>query len=311
MAEPTTPVFIIPTVKTAGSTEAGFTTDPDYDTMYRIGTLVSVVGEKGHTNHNLYMYMKNEEGFPACFMRTTAYAEAVGSSVYTVTSSTAPFMLVKEVSKNVDGYTVSGLDINSGAEVSFTAPEDVLMVESGKIFQDKGGDEKELSSSWFEGNQRRINAMTLNGASASEKAKYIKELDAADFGDILRYEIAGGQARAVERVFEYNAKAGVPEQKGSVWLSVEGNYPQFFLGYNRFQLSKFGGYTNNVVSFDVNGKEEKFLKTAFKYVYSVEPFRKTIEKQNVDGLYAFTENNYRTMVYTSYTTPVGLIIYEY
>lgn len=311
LAEPTTPVFIIPTVKTAGSANASFTTDPDYDSMYQIGTVLSVVGEKGHTDHNIDMYMKSEEGFPACFMKTAAYAEAVGNSVYTVTSSTAPFMLVKEVTKNIDSYTVSGIDISSGKEVSFTAPEEMLMVESGKIFQDKGGYEKELSSPWFEGNQRRINSITLNGASASEKAKYIKYLDDADFGDILRYEIAGGQARAVERVFEYDSKAGIPQQTGNVWLSVEGNYPQFFLGYNRFQLSKFSGYTNNVVSFDVNGKEEKFLKTGFKYVFSVEPFRRTIEKQSVDGLYAFTENNYRTMIYTSYTTPVGLIIYGY
>jgi len=311
LAEPTTPVFIIPTVKSAGSADASFTTDPDYDSMYQIGTVLSVVGEKGHTDHNIDMYMKSEEGFPACFMKTAAYAEAVGNSVYAVTSSTAPFMLVKEVTKNIDSYTVSGLDISSGKEVSFNAPEEMLMVESGKIFQDKGGYEKELSSPWFEGNQRRINSITLNGASASEKAKYIKYLDDADFGDILRYEIAGGQARAVERVFEYDSKAGIPQQTGNVWLSVEGNYPQFFLGYNRFQLSKFSGYTNNVVSFDVNGKEEKFLKTGFKYVFSVEPFRRTIEKQSVDGLYAFTENNYRTMIYTSYTTPVGLIIYEY
>ena len=210
------------------------------------------------------------------------------------------------------GNEIALVEINPSEDRDRAATwREAKLVESGKIFQDKGGSAAELSSAWFEGNQRRINALTLNGASASERAKYIKELDAADFGDILRYEVAGGEAIAVERVFEYNTKAAIPEQNGNVWLSVEGNYPQFFLGYNRFQFTQFEGYINNVVSFNVNGNTEKYLKTAFKYVYSVENFRKTINKESVDGLYAFTGKNYRAMIYTAYTTPVGLIIYEY
>ena len=311
MATSDTPVFIIPTVKVAGSDTGVFTADPDYDSMYQIRSVVAVVGDRGYQDQNVDMYMKNEEGYPACFMRTAMYSEATGDGATTVTDSTAPFLLVKEAVKTIDGYTFSGFNIQDGKEVSFSAPEDVRLVESGKIFQDKGGDAQELSSPWFEGSQRRINAITLNGSSASEKAKYIKELDAVDFGDILRYEVAGGQAKAVERVFEFDSKAGVPEQPGNVWLSVEGNYPQFFLGYNRFQLAKFTGYSNNVLNFEVKGNEEMYHKTGFKYVFSVEPFRRTIEKQNVDGLYAYTGNNYRTMIYTSYANPVGLIIYEY
>ncbi len=311
MATSDTPVFIIPMVKVSGSDTGVFTSDPEYDSMYQIRNVVAVAGDRGYQDQNFDMYMKDEEGYPACFMKTAMYSEATGDGARTVTDSTAPFMLVKEAVKTIDGYTFSGFNIQDGKEVSFSAPEDVRLVESGKIFHDKGGDAQELSSAWFEGNQRRLNAITLNGSSASEKAKYIKELDAVDFGDILRYEIAGGQARAVERVFEFNSKAGVPEQPGSVWLSVEGNYPQFFLGYNRFQFAKFTGYSNNVLNFDVKGNEEMYHKTGFKYVYSVEPFRRTIEKQNVDGLYAYTGNNYRTMIYTAYANPVGLIIYEY
>ena len=313
MAEATTPVFIIPKMKTGTDTPAVFTASSEFDAMYRIGTVLSIVGDKGHADHNLDVYMKNEEGYPLCFMKTAEYASAAGGTVKTVEDATAPFMLVKEAAEIADGYSITGIDINTGEEVSFVTMEDVSLVESGKIFQDNGGAAENLTSNWFQGKERRINSITLNSASNSEKAKYIKDLSDIRYGDIIRYELAGGKARAVERAFEYNPNSVAPTQSGSVWLSVEGNYPEFFLAYNRFQFSEFKGNVGNVLKFETNGSPENYLKTAFKYVYSINAGGRIniINKESVDGMYAFTESKYRTMIYSAGTRPVGLIIYEY
>lgn len=314
MAASNTPVFIIPMeAGTVSGSSPSYTTDSAYDSLYDVRPLISVTTDRGSMNQDIDMYMRNEAGYPTCFMRSVAYSGVTsGEGVTTVNSASASFMVAKRVSIVDEGYKVMGIDLSTGKEVSFVALNDVKLIESGLIYGENDGDAMSIQSgSWFLGQERRIDANKLNTASSSEKAKYISNVSEIRTGDILRYELAGGTARAVERVFEYNPSGDIPIQKLGVWLSVEGANPQFIVAYYRFQFAEFKGVIDNVAVFDVNGQEERYEKTKFANIYSIDEVTNALVRESIDALYGYMDENCRTMIFAGPGGPVSIVVYKY
>ncbi len=201
---------------------------------------------------------------------------------------------------------VSGINLVTNTEVSFNISSNVKLVESGMIYQEQE------ASQWL-GSGYRINLGALLSANDSLKAKYIKSLDSIRFGDILRYDLSGDRAIAVERAFAYNPNEK-PTQEKTVWLSVEGSYPETFIAYNRFQLTIPELLSENAITFRVanaDAKKELYLRDSFDGIYICDGRRSKLTKGYESDLYGYMNNKYRVMLYNYSTEPSAFVVYEY
>lgn len=300
-----TPVFTIPYV------DGSCSTNEAHENLYTVLPLIRVAKDRSGEAQNLTEYMKDEDGYAACYLRTPTYQEVVGESAMVVSQENASFVLVENVAKvSVDGEEctkVSGIDLITNTEVSFTVSANVKLIESGMIYQEQD------ASQWL-AERYRINLGTLLSASESLKAKYIKDIDAIRFGDILRYDLSGDKAIAVERAFAYKPEGTAPVQQKDVWLSVEGSYPETFIAFNRFQLTKAELLSENAITFSVanaDAKKELYAREAFDGLYVCDTGRNKLTKGFESDLYGYMDNNYRVMVFCYSTEPSALVVYEY
>lgn len=301
-----TPVFSIPYVNDSCGTSAL------HESLYSVQPLIRVAPDRSSQYQGLDEYMKDEDGYAACYFRRVDYAEASGGeAAMTVSQTDAPFVLVQNATKayvnDEEGIKISGINLITNEEVSFVAPTSVKLIESGMIYQEQDA-EQWLTSAY------RINLGTLLSASDSLKARYIKDIEDIRFGDILRYDLSAGTALAVERTFAYKPEEAPPVQQKDVWLSVEGTYPDFFITFNRFQLSNVETLSENAITFRVanpDGKKEIYTRDSFKGLYHCNTDRKKVIKGFESDLYSYMHDNYRIMVFCYSTEPSALMVYEY
>lgn len=300
------PVFSIPYVNGTCGTSAL------HESLYSVQPLLNVAPDRSSQHQGLVEYMKDEDGYAACYFRQVDYAEATGGdSVTVVSQQDAPFVLVQDAVKayvnEEEGIKISGINLVTNEEVSFVAPTSIKLVESGMIYQEQD------PAQWLTSNYR-INAGTLLSANESLKARYIKNIEEVRFGDILRFDLSAGTALAVERTFAYKPEGEPPVQEKDVWLSVEGTYPDFFITFNRFQLANVETLSENALTFRVanaDGKKELYTRDTFKGLYHCDADREKITKGFESDLYSYMSDNYRIMVFCYSTEPSALVVYEY
>lgn len=293
------PSFSIPTVN------GEFTDDDKYDDLYMVGDLTFLAEDRSYKlNHNIHQFMVDEYGYAGCYMKTRDYAEIEGETLTVVSDETAPFAVVKNAFPYSEGdfygIKIDGYDIKTAKEVSFIVEDDVKVVESGLIYQ-------EMSKCL--GNHKMIELGELLNLSDSEKSRYISSITDIGSGDIVRYELIGNgkKSRALERVFTYDNEHTAVQQQ-SVWLAVNGNYPDHYIAFNRFQYAEITEITSKTVKLTMqNGNSE---------IYPIDAFSKILLCSNKKltpktSIIAYSGDKYRIMFYCDNASPKTAVVYEY
>lgn len=304
LARNDTPTFVIPVVNNA------YTTSTEYDSLYRVSTVVGIAGNRSSQTQNLEQYMPDEYGYPACFVKKEGYAEAgQGEMIPVVTSESSPFIVVEKVttaltSEGASALKIIGRNISNQQEVSILAEDTLEMVESGPLFREKPD---------CLGSRNMIDSAKLLTLTDAEKAKYIHKITDIGYGDIIRYEMRTTAARAVERVYDYDSTT-LPQSETSqlVWYSVNGTYPDFYIAFNRFQLGTISDVTKETFTVTTfAGKEETYMKSAVPVIWACSAQGSNRKIAEGNDMYEFMGDNYRVILYSYNATPKLAVVYEY
>ncbi|MBQ7097086.1 MAG: S-layer homology domain-containing protein [Clostridia bacterium] len=313
-AKADTPTFVLPVV--AGS----FTTDPDFDELYSMSTVLNVAGNRSNKTQNLQGYMPDEEGYPTVFVTTNSYSASAmaptGGMLTTVTNTSAPQLVVQEVTKamSADGdivVQVKGLNLETQKEASFMAKEDLSIIETGLLYQEKPECLSNNSSS-----KNWVDMSAFIALSDAEKIKYAKPVTDIGFGDIIRYQTQGSTVRAAERIFDFDPSVepvGGDAPMGDTWYTVGGNYPDYYHGYYRYQFGSISSATKNTLTITtIAGNRETYLKDAFAKVLVVEETGRGTTITAVSDAHQFAGvDRYKAMVYSNTGNPQVILVYAY
>ncbi len=313
-AKADTPTFVLPIV--AGS----FTTDTDFDELYSMSTVLDIAGNRSNKTQNLQGYMPDEEGYPMIFVTTNSYSASAmapsGGMLTTITSTSAPQLVVKEVTKTMsaDGdivVQVKGLDVETQKEVSFMAKEDLGMIETGLLYQEKPECLRNTT-----GSKNWVDLSAFVALPDAEKEKYAKSVTDIGFGDIIRYQTQGSIVRAAERIFDFNPSiepVGGDAPMGDTWYTVGGNYPDYYNGSYRYQFGSISSATKNTLTVTtIAGNREIYLKDAFSKVLVVEESNRGTSITEASDAHQFAGvDRYKAMVYSNTGNPQLILVYSY
>ncbi len=313
-AKADTATFVLPVV--AGS----FTTDPDFDELYSVSTVLNIAGNRSNKTQNLQGYMPDEEGYPTVFVTTNSYSASAmaptGGMLTTVTNTSAPQLVVQEVTKTMsaDGdivIQVKGLNIETQKEASFMAKEDLSIIETGLLYQEKPECLSTNSSS-----KNWVDMSAFIALSDAEKIKYAKPVTDIGFGDIIRYQTQGTTVRAAERIFDFDPAVepvGGDAPMGDTWYTVGGNYPDYYNGYYRYQFGSISSATKNTLTVTtIAGNGETYLKEAFEKIFLVEETNRGTSITAVADAHQFAGiDRYKAMVYSNTGNPQVILVYAY
>ncbi len=313
-AKADTPTFVLPVVG------GKYTDNSDFDDVYRMSTVLDIAGNRSNKAQNLQGYMPDEEGYPQVFVTTSAYSAASmtpsGGMLTSITSTSAPQMVVEKVTKAVsaDGEIVvklKGRNVETLKEVSFMAREELDIVETGLLYQEKADC---LSNE--QGRKNWVDISALSELSMKEKERYIVKITDVGFGDIVRYQPQGATVRAVERIFDYNPAfepVGGDAPKGDTWYTVGGNYPDYYNGNYRYQFGKISSATKNTFTLSTIAENtEIYPKEAFStiYIFEIKDGREKVTEAT--DVYQFAgDESYRAMAYSNTANPHSIIMYKY
>ena len=313
-AKADTLTFVLPIV--AGS----FTTDTDFDDVYGISTLVDVAGNRSSKVQNIQGYMPDEEGYPAVFVTTNAYSASAmtstGGVLTSITSSSAPNLIVKEAVKSItsDGdivVQITGIDADTKKEASFMAKEDLEVIETGLVYQEKP---ECLSNN--SGSKNWLDMSAFVALSDGEKEKYICKITEIGFGDIVRYQPQGSTVRAVERIFDFeplSEPVSGDAPRGDTWYTVGGSYPDYYSGTHRYQLGTITSATKNTLTLTTMAENtEVYPKESFKKILLCEVDSRNASMTEVTDAHQFAGvERYKAMVYANTGSPNLVIVYAY
>ncbi|MBE7009881.1 MAG: hypothetical protein E7418_00135 [Ruminococcaceae bacterium] len=310
-AKSDTPTFVIPTVNSE------FTTDSSYDSLYYVRNLSSMLtSHQQRSDYNLQSYMPDEDGYPACFMKTQNYSASVGESTESmvgINSTNAPFMLVEKAvySTTPDGevgFKLTGRVITSsglGAESSIIANAESSMIESGLLYQEQPDCLNESNL---------VIESAIGSLTPTQIDRYVNSVTDIGFGDIIRYEAGSSTVRTVERYFDYDEKepAGAGDNpKGAVW-HISGNNISHYSGYYRFQIGEIMDVSDNAITVKtVFGNEEIYPKNAFANVVVCEKSGTKYKIGSVTNLGQYEGANVQIMLYSYNGAPRAACIYPY
>jgi len=310
-AHSNTPTFVIPTVNDA------FTTDSSYDGYYYVRNLSAMVtSHQQRGDHNLQAYMPDEDGYPACFMKTQNYTAAVGGdsteSLVAISTANAPFLLVEKVTTGVTqegdvAFTMTGRSITNsgiGAETTILADKNMQIYESGLLYQEQ--------PDCLDASNNLVNESAF--AVLEDKDDYVSSVTDIGFGDIIRYEEGPGTARTVERYFDYDAtelpKAG-RNRAGDVW-HISGNNISHYSGYYRFQIGDIINVSDAAFTVEtLFGNQEVYPKTAFANVLVCEHNGAKPKLSTVSSLNQYEGASAKIMLYSYNGAPRAAVIYPY
>ncbi|MBE7041840.1 MAG: hypothetical protein E7400_07745 [Ruminococcaceae bacterium] len=308
-AKSDTPTFVLPKVNGA------YTADSSYDSLYYVRTVAKAAGQNDFHSLGLQAYMLDEDGYPACFVKTDINMSGGGQTSAVISSNTAPNLLVEKVVRAVVDDTVvikvSGYNVLNQTEASFYVESTKDMIETGLLFQEKPNCLKNGQ------HKHQVNASTLSALTDEEKAIYISSVTEIGFGDLVRYEIVGGAstATAVERVFDYDRTTLPTAGKSPLcktWYTIGGNYPDFSFAPYRYQ---FGTLSNvdqkNFTLATPYSLDETYPKSAVsKIIYCDAEGAKPTLAEGTD-LYAYDLASNRVMLFSSGGAPKVAIVYPY
>ncbi|MBE7021808.1 MAG: hypothetical protein E7414_01115 [Ruminococcaceae bacterium] len=306
-AKNNTPTFVLPMVNGA------YTTDSSYDSLYYISTVVGVAGNNTSIAQNLQAYMPDEQGYPACFVKNGQNIIGEGNASAIISAEHVPTLLVEKVSTAVvdDAVVmkVSGYNVINQTDATFYIEGTLDMIETGRLYQEKPDC---IGSGQY---VYQVNASALSALTDEEKAVYISKTTDIGFGDLVRYQVTGSKAMAVERIFDYD-RTTLPTPgtapKSNTWYTVGGSWPQFYIAYYRYQfgaLSNVGKDTFTVAT--LNGLEELYQKSAFPKIIYCDTEGATPTLVESTDLYEYDVASNRVMLYSNNGQPKVAIVYPY
>jgi len=285
-----------------------------YDNSFRLDPLsYEVVSHRSYSG-NLITYMPDESGYPACIVRYIDISSSTGSSGLAAVRKGKPYMLVTRVVKaiNDDGepaVKVTGRRIDNtgiGQETSFYTEENLKVVESGLLYQEKGITEDSVLTSEYLIDINKVNALDT-------RTRYVSDIDKLGFGDIIRFDIqTGSTATAVERVFDYDKNnlpvSGTEETaRDKAWYSSEGN-PGAYSVFYRFQLGQLSNLTKTAFSINTHrDTTETFLRKYYGTVLVCEDNGLTTEVKNAN-LDEWQGADAKLMLFSYNGSPLAIII---
>lgn len=303
-----TPVFVIPTV--GGS----YTTDTSFDDVYRVASSVmSIAGNRSSQTQNIDMFLPDDVGMPLFLVKKESYSASTGG-LASVTNDNAPNIIVQEIEAVIRDseiiYNVKGKNLATLADESFTAEENLQVIEAGILYQEK------LGTSCF-GSRGIIQTAAISSFSDAEKARYLCDMSEISVGDIIRFETLNSKARAVERVFDFET-SGIPDvnltaadEKPFVWFAANGSYPDYYIAFNRYQFGDITDVTADTFKLtSLKGIDEQYLKSNVPKILLCSGERE-ISVEEAKDLYEFAEGNYKAMVFSYNATPKVVVVYKY
>ncbi len=303
-----TPVFVIPTVG------GQYTTDTSFDDVYRVASSVTtVVGNRSSQTQNVDMFLPDDVGMPSFLVRKENYSASTGG-LASVTNDNAPNIIVQEIEAVISDseiiYNVKGKNLSTLADESFTADENLQVIEAGVLYQEKSG------TDCF-GSRGIIQPAAISSLSDAEKARYLAEMSEIGTGDIIRFETLNSKARAVERVFDFEP-SGLPDvtltaadAKPFVWFAANGTYPEYYIAFNRYQLGDVTDVTADTFTVtSLKGIEEQYLKVNVPKILLCSGAR-ALSVEEAKDLYEFTDGNYKVMVFSYNAAPKAVVVYEF
>lgn len=168
----------------------------DYESYYKVGNAEGTWPRLVQIYDRTEFYGLDENDYPAFGVKYKDYAGAAVSGAREIDEDDAPGMIVDKVIKTVNSddmpvYRISGYELAGGASVSYTTQDSLdNCYLSGKLQNEQ--------SDWLD-DDRYID---IDKADGEELQKYVKGIDKIKRGDIIRYQLQGGEINALECVYD-------------------------------------------------------------------------------------------------------------
>jgi len=318
MGKEDTPVFVVPVIRHEDGTEE-VAIGASYDDYYRVLNLNNVIVSHRSNEKALKPYMKDDFGYPTCFIATEPFAGTTTSSTF-VTNEAAEYMLVDSVatSVNAEGEMIQVISGHSYIRNTFVkdttiqVPLNLDVIEIGKLFQEQ--------AECF-GNNKMINSSSFLALAPEVRNNYISKVNSINTGDIIRYQKSGDMVDAIERMFDYvidqPAVAG-ENPNAEVWYAC-GNNPTAYSIYYRHQLGTFKKIDAKAFSIETpyinpNTNElsiETYQQSVFTEKFTVDTTGAKPKLKAIQDLSQYEGANVQTMLYSYNGSPLYMIVYPY
>lgn len=296
-------VFDIPILSDTGL----YANDSEYDSNFHIRTpeaafgnlaVMSVIGVR-----DAAFYGEDEYGFPTFAVRySTCAPRSGGVNGEALTNPNAMGMVVQKVRGSSDGYIISGLNIETGAEISISTDCET-MLNTHLIVREH--------SDWLDG----YGLVDINKVTG----EYVVPLSKLEAGDIIRYDTSGGIAYVVERIFAYDYISELEDYSSlnGSYYSTSTEYPDQAKADFKLMYGKLVNCGPDILTIETVKRNpddtEKWKHTInYKAVQAVISFDgKDVRKRQTADIALYQHDNGRVLILSRNGNNRALIAYEF